>query len=526
MDFDLIIKKGMVIDGTGMPRSTIDIGIKDDKIVSLDKYTPDSNCPTIYAEEMIVTPGFIDIHSHSDFLWIAHPESTSKILDGVTTEICGNCGLSAFPLRGKVLERRSQGLAKYDIPITWQSAAEFYAMAENIQSSINRAFLVGHGNIRACAFEYEDRSPHPHEFYTMRKDLEEAMKAGAFGMSSGLIYPPGCYSTEDELSELCKVVGDYGGLYATHIRNEGDTLEEAIAEAIRIANRSGAKLQISHLKTSGNRNWHKIKNIKMILEHAIDEGIDVTCDRYPYIAAATDLDVILPHWVYEGGTEKQIQRLKNTQARKQIEEELSHMYDDNFWNGIVISSVYYDKNKWMEGKRISEIAMNLTTTPFDVVFNLLIEEDTRVDIFLFSMCEENLEKILSWDFVFIGSDSSVRADHGILSGGKPHPRSYGTFSRVLGRFCREKNLLSEEKAIWKMTGLPAQKVGLDKRGLIKKGYFADITIFDPARIIDKSTYTEPHQYSEGITYVIVNGQVIVRNGKHTGITNGRILRKS
>lgn len=264
----------------------------------------------------------------------------------------------------------------------------------------------------------------------------------------------------------------------------------------------------------------------MILEHAIDEGIDVTCDRYPYIAAATDLDVILPHWVYEGGTEKQIQRLKNTQARKQIEEELSHVYDDNFWNGIVISSVYYDKNKWMEGKRISEIAMNLTTTPFDVVFNLLIEEDTRVDIFLFSMCEENLEKILSWDFVFIGSDSSVRADHGILSGGKPHPRSYGTFSRVLGRFCREKNLLSEEKAIRKMTGLPAQKVGLDKRGLIKKGYFADITIFDPARITDKSTYTKPHQYSEGITYVIVNGQVIVRNGRHTGVTNGRILRKS
>lgn len=526
MDFDLIIKKGTVIDGTGMPRSTIDIGIKDGKIASLDKHIPDNSCPTICAEEMIVTPGFIDIHSHSDFLWIAHPDSTSKILDGVTTEICGNCGLSAFPLRGKVLERRSQGLAKYSIPITWQSAAEFYDMAEKIQSSVNRAFLVGHGNIRACAVEYDDRSPHPHEFHAMIKDLEEAMNAGAFGMSSGLIYPPGCYSTEDELSVLCKVVKDHGGLYATHIRNEGDKLEEAITEAIQIANRSGVKLQISHLKTSGSRNWHKINTIKTILDHAMDEGIDITCDRYPYTAAATDLDVILPHWVYEGGTEKQIQRLKDINIREQIGEETSHIYDDTFWDGIVISSVYYDKNKWMEGKSISEIAANLTASPLDVVFNLLIEEDTRVDIFLFSMCEENLEKILGWDFVFIGSDSSVRANHGILSGGKPHPRSYGTFSRVLGRFCREKKLLSEEKAIQKMTGLPAQKAGLDKRGLIKKGYFADITIFDPTKITDKSTYPQPHQYSEGIIYVIVNGHITVRNGRHTGVTNGRILRKS
>ncbi|MCF6158657.1 MAG: D-aminoacylase [wastewater metagenome] len=524
MNFDLLIKNGTVIDGTGMPKKIVDIGIKDEIITLIDCHIPGGTCPTIDADGMIVAPGFIDVHSHSDFLWLAHAGSDSKIFDGVTTELCGNCGLSAFPLRGKILKRRVQGLAKYNISIRWNSAEEFYDTAEKMKSSINRAFLVGHGNIRACVIDYESRSPDSHELFRMVSDLEEAMNAGAFGMSSGLIYPPGCYSTTAEISELCKVVKRYGGLYATHIRGEGDTLEEAITEAVEVSKHSGVKLQISHLKTSGSRNWHKVDRIQELLERALDEGVDVTCDRYPYTAAATDLDVILPHWVYEGGTEKQIRRLQDIHIRKQLIREVTHRYDDSFWNTIVISSVYYNKNKWMEGKSISEIATELKKSYLDTVFDLLIEEDTRVDIFLFSMCEENLGRILSWDFVFIGSDSAVRTRYGILGEGRPHPRSYGTFSRALGRFCRDMKLLPLEKTIQKMTGLPAQKIGLDRRGFIKEGYFADITIFDPEKINDKSTYTEPHQYSEGIEHVLVNGHVTVRNGKHTGITNGRILR--
>ncbi len=526
VDFDLIIKNGTVIDGTGIPRQNLDIAIKDDKIAFIDRHIPENKSYTIDATGRIVAPGFIDIHSHSDFLWLIRPESDSKILDGVTTEICGNCGLSAFPLRGKILERRTQGLSKYGIVPTWQSASEFYNTAERAKTSVNRAFLVGHGNIRACTMEYENREPDPYEFNQMRKDLEEAMEAGTFGMSSGLIYPPGCYALMDEIVEMCKVVASYGGLYATHIRNEGDTLENALSEAIEIAKRSGTKLQVSHLKTSGGKNWHKVKNIKEIIECARDEGVDVTGDRYPYIAAATDLDVILPHWVYEGGVEKQIQRLRDTNTRRRIAKEVSQGYDDAAWDGIMISSVHSGRNKWMEGKTISEIAVHIDKSPVETVFDLLIDEDTRVDIFLFSMCEENLEKILGWDFVFVGSDSSLRVNQGILAEGKPHPRSYGTFSRVLGRFCREKKLIPEEKAIRKMTGLPAQKVGLDRRGLIKERYFADITIFNPGKITDKSTFTEPHQYSEGVEYVIVNGKVTVQNGKHSGTTNGRILRKS
>ncbi len=508
-----------------MPRKFVDIGIKDGKIISMDQQISNNSCPTILAEDMIVAPGFIDIHSHSDFLWLASDGDNSKILDGVTTEICGNCGLSAFPLRGKILERRAQGLARYGIPITWKSAAEFYDMAEKVKSSVNRAFLVGHGNMRACTIGYEHRKPHPNELLQMVQDLKEAMDAGAFGMSSGLIYPPGCYSTSEEILEMCAIIKQYNGIYTTHIKNEGDTLEESITEAIEIAKQSGVKLQISHLKTSGSRNWHKVKSIKKIIDSAIHKEIDISCDRYPYTAAATDLNVILPQWVYEGGTEKQIERLKDKHIRGKIEKEASQLYDEIFWNTVIISGVYYNKNKWMEGKSISDLARILGKSYLGVVFDLLIEEDTRADIFLFSMCEENLEQILGWDFVCIGSDSSVRSNQGVLSNGKPHPRSYGTFSRVLGKFCREKKLLPEEKAIQKMTGMPALRIGLDRRGFIKEGYFADITIFDPARIKDKSTYTNPHQYSEGIEYVLVNGQITVQKGKHTGARNGRIIRK-
>ncbi len=526
MELDLIIKNGTVIDGTGLPKKNLDIGIKDDKIALIDPHICENNCPTIYANRMIVTPGFIDIHSHSDFLWLIRPESDSKVLDGVTTEVCGNCGLSAFPLRGKVLENRAKGLAKYHIALTWQSAAEFYDMAEKARSSINRAFLVGHGNIRACTLGYENRNPGPHELSSMIKDLEASMKAGAFGMSSGLIYPPGCYAAREEIIEMCKTVKSYDGFYATHMRNEGDSLEEALAEAIEVSKRSGARLQVSHLKTSGSLNWHKIKNIKTIIERALGEGVNITCDRYPYTAAATDLDALLPHWVYEGGTEVQIKRLQNASTRRQIAKEMLQMEGDTFWNEVMISSVYHEKNTWTIGKTILEISKELNKSPIETVLDLLIEEETRVDIFLFSMCEENLEDILGWDFVFIGSDSSLRANHGILSKGKPHPRSYGTFSRVLGKFCREKKLFPEEKAIQKMTSLPAQKIRLDKRGIIREGYFADITIFNPEKIIDKSTFTEPHQYSEGIEYVIVNGKITVNKGKHTGVTSGCILRKS
>ncbi|WP_347273344.1 D-aminoacylase [Candidatus Kuenenia sp.] len=526
LDLDLIIEKGLLIDGTGMPGKKMDVGIKGNKIEVIEDRISCNTCTRIDAEGMIVAPGFIDIHSHSDFLWLACRESESKILDGVTTEVCGNCGLSAFPLRGKLLERRRQGLSKYGIVPSWRSAQGFFDVAEGINSSVNRAFLVGHGNIRACAVGYDNRVATKAELSVMCKYLEEAMKAGAFGMSSGLVYPPGCYAEFDELVTMCNRVNEYGGLYATHVRNEGEDLENAIAEAIKVAEETGVNVQISHIKTMGQENWHKLEKVKALIAYAINTGVNVTCDRYPYTAAATDLDVILPAWVYDGGIEDQIQRLKDRAVRKRIAEEMSKGDEAPFWSDIVISSVSTQKNRWMTGKSIAEIAAIQKKPPLEEVLDLLIEEDTRVDIFLFNMSEKNLESILSWDFVCVGSDSSTRSGEGVLAEGNPHPRSYGTFSRILGKFCREKKLFSVEEAIRKMTGLPAQKAGLDQRGFIKEGYFADITIFNPETITDKSTFANPHQYSVGVEYVIVNGNVTVQKGKHSGIKSGKILRKT
>ncbi len=536
MQFDLVIKNGAVIDGTGSSHKNLDIGISGDKIVFMgnineartNKFvhaTP--QLQTIDTSGCIVAPGFIDIHSHSDFLWFVSPESESKVMDGVTTEICGNCGASPFPLFGQLLERKRDGFRKYGLDINWRTPEEFFDRAENTPSSINRGFLVGHGNIRACVLGYENRPASGwRELPKMKDMLKASLDAGALGMSSGLIYPPGCYAPMEELVELCKVVGGINKIYTSHIRNEGDELEQAIKEALFIARQSGVSLEISHIKTSGKQNWQKIGALFELINSARKEGVDVLCDRYPYIAAATDLDVVLPDWTYEGGHEQEIQRLKDQSTRKLIADEIMRRYpDEKFWESVVISTVHSNNNKCMEGKSIAQIAGEIKKSSIDTVFDILIEEQCRVWILLFSMCDENLEQILRWDFVMVGSDSSLRKTQGILSEGKPHPRSYGTFSRVLGRYCRDKKLFPLEKAIYKMTGLPAQRIKLDRRGILKEGYFADITIFDPNKITDCATYEEPHQYSKGIEYVIVNGKVTVENGKHTGVTNGTIIKR-
>ncbi len=535
---DLIIKNGVVVDGTGSSVKRLDIGVSGDKIVFMgnsDKATSNKQqvliaqrpSRVIDASGFIVSPGFIDIHSHSDFLWFLSPRSESKILDGVTTEICGNCGSSPFPLFGKLLERRREGFKKYGMDIDWRTPEEFFERAEKTPSSINRGFLVGHGNVRACVLGYENRSAlGGHELHRMEDMLKESLDAGALGMSSGLIYPPGCYATVKELVELCRIVGKSDKIYTSHIRDEGDELEDAVKEALIVGRESGVSLEISHIKTSGKQNWKKIGALFELISLARREGVDVLCDRYPYIAASTDLDVVLPDWVYEGDFEQEIKRLKDRHTRGLIADEVMGRYpDEGFWECVVISAVNNNQNKGLEGKSIAQIACERKKSPIDTVLDILIEEHCRVWILVFNMCEENLKQILRWDFVMVGSDSSLRKTQGILSEGKPHPRSYGTFSRLLGRYCRDMKLLPIEKAIYKITGMPAQKIKLEKRGILKEGYFADITIFNPEKITDCATYGEPHRYSKGIEYVIVNGEVTVEKGRHTGVSNGTIIRR-
>lgn len=525
-NFDLMIKNGHVIDGEGKTRRPLDIGIQGDKIVYIGNIDHTPDCDIIDATGCIVTPGFIDIHSHSDFFWLISPKSESKIYDGVTTEVCGNCGTSAFPLKGQLLENRKKGMGKFGLDIGWETASDFYKLAEEVPSSINRAFLVGHGNIRACVLGYVDREPDKCELVNMKKELQEAMEAGAFGMSSGLVYPPGCYAKTSELIELCKPVKAYNGIYTTHMRDEGDKIETALTETIDIARRSGVNTQISHIKTWGERNWGKIRKIERLLKAARSEGINISCDRYPYIASATDLDVILPRWVHEGGTVEEKKRLSTPSDRERIIKEMIHEgKDQKLWESIVISSVHNSERKNYEGKRVTEIAKSLKISPVEFVLDLLIVEDCRVAALFFNMSEENLDKILAWDFVMIGSDSSLRSTSGALNYGRPHPRTYGTFARVIRKYVNEKKLLSIENAIYKMTGLPAQKLGLKDRGILKEGFFGDIIILDQSKITEKATFTDPHNYSEGVKYVLVNGKLTIKDGRHMGVMNGKILRR-
>lgn len=526
LEFDIIIKNGILVDGTGNPKKIADIGIKSDKIVHIGSISSQSSRDFIDATGRIVSPGFIDIHSHSDFFWLVSPQSESKIYDGVTTEICGNCGLSAFPLKGQLLENRRKGFSKFGLEINWKSAEDFFKRANQTKSSINRGFLVGHGNIRASVMGYEDRQPDNDELAEMKIELRDAMESGAFGMSSGLVYPPGCYAKTSELIELCKTVRKYNGIYSTHMRDEGDEIEDALKETINISKESGVNTQVSHIKTWGKNNWWKIDNIKKLLEDARSEDINITCDRYPYIAAATDLDIILPRWVYEGGTKEEKKRLNDPLCRKRIAKEMEHKYSNQeFWGTITISSVFNKEKRSYEGKTIAEISKTLKTPPLEFVLDFLYQEDCRVSVIFFNMSEENLTRILKWKFVMIGSDSSLRSLTGTLNYGKPHPRSYGTFSRIIRKYVNETSVLSIEEAIHKMTGLPAQKLQLKDRGMLKEGCFADITIFDQETISEKATFAEPHNYSKGIKHVIVNGKITINDGKHEGTVNGAILKK-
>lgn len=528
MLYDIIIKNGCVIDGSSGNGEYLDIGIKGDEIVYSGKSDPKAYANHIIdASGCFVSPGFIDVHSHGDFFWAINPRSDSKIYDGVTTEICGNCGSSPFPLRGRLLEHRRAGFSKYNLDINWQSPDEFFRIAETRPGSINRGFLVGHGNLRACVVGYDNRPANKKDLETMKKDLVMALNAGAFGLSTGLAYPPGCYAPVEELIEMCRIVKGFGRIFTTHIRNEGDSLEESILEAVNIAKKTDIDLHISHLKTAGKRNWHKLDNIERILNQTQKEGVKVTADRYPYIASSTDLDAIFPKWVFEGGIDKEIERLKDKAIRNKIRDELTRdgKDTDEFWKGIMVSFVSHPHNKGLEGKIIWEIAKDRGKPSFDTVCDLLIEEDGRVDSLFFNMSEKNLERILRWDLVMIASDSSSRSINGPLSEGRPHPRSYGTFCRVLGMYCREKGLLTFEDAIYKMTGLPAKRFGIAKRGLLRPGYYADIVVFDGRRVKDMAEFHDPHRYSTGIMYVIVNGKVTIADGRHTGAMHGRILRR-
>jgi N-acyl-D-amino-acid deacylase len=522
--YDLLILNGHILDGTGNPWFRADVGIVDDGIEVIGKLAKEKADRKMNVEGQVVAPGFIDIHSHSDMPLLVDPRAESKIHQGVTTEVVGNCGSSAAPMNKAVKayrEKYSRNAVGDDFQFDWQTMADYLARLDRQGVAVNVAPHVGHGTIRHNVMGYEAREPTDSELGKMRRLVDAAMRDGAWGISSGLIYPPSVYAKTDELVELAKVSAKHGGLYASHIRGEGETLLDAVREAVEIGERSGAPVQIAHFKASGKEFWGRTKESHRLVEEARARGVDVTFDQYPYIASSTGLSSVLPHWAHEGGAEKMMERLRDPEIRKRLE---SERRSDRDWSEIMV--VYVKNNPKYIGKRITEIAEMEGKKPADAAYDLLLAEDTQVQTVMFGLGEDDVRYVMRSPYMMVGSDGSAVSPKGILGRGQPHPRYYGTFPRVLGHYARDEGIITLQEAVRKMTSAPAQKMGFKDRGLLREGYKADITVFDPSKVKDEATFTDPHRFASGIPYVLVNGTVVISKGKQTSALPGKTLRKS
>lgn len=497
MDYDIKIMNGLVLDGSGNDAIRCDIGVNNSLITKMGDLSAQTAEKTIDATGCIVCPGFIDAHSHSDTYLLIEPSAASKIYQGITTEVCGNCGASAAPLNGSY-KMPSDWLDKeYAKP--WKTVADYRERYAEAQPAINVALLIGHNTLHAGICGYEPRAATSDEMQHMKKELEKALDEGAIGLSSGLAYPPGSAVPREEIIELSRVVARHGGLYTTHMRSESNQLLEAIDEAIDIAERSGARLQISHLKASGSANWGKID---AAFEKIRDAGsrIEIGSDRYPYTAGCTDLDILLPQWATYGGRDAILARLRDPETRKQLRSE----YDDqpaDYWDNVMVGSTQYEEFKV---KYLPEVSESLGMETVDAFLHLIDTDDLKTGGIFFSMSEDNMWRVLAEPYVSLGSDGSMRAPWGPLSHDHPHPRAYGSHTKFL-RAALDGKTVPLPEAIYKMTGLPAEQFNLKKRGFLKKGYAADIIVFNPETIKENTTYADPHQLSGGMQHVIVNG---------------------
>ncbi len=522
--FDIIIRNGSILDGLGNPASNFDLGIIGNRIVVIDDLSSASADRIIDATGLAVTPGFIDIHTHTDIELIVNPRGESKIRQGITTEIGGNCGSSPFPMTEEDrVESAERWLTQYGFEADWNNITGFYNTLKQKGIGLNYGSFTGHGDLRAAVIGRNDIQPTKDQLFLMRSLLEKSIEHGSLGLSTGLEYSPGSYAKTEELIELCRTVSKHNGVYATHMRNEDDHIEEALEEALRICRETGVSTQISHLKVCNKNNWPKVPYILEMLDNAA-AILPVKADRYPYDAWGTGLSSMLPLWSRQGSTEDVLARLKD---HSQLDGIAAYAEDRarriGGWGRLLISNCKTEANKTWEGKSIQECAEEAAMPPFDFVRNLLIEDRTNVGIVGFAMNEENLKAFLKSPHVMVGSDGSTAATYGALYKGKPHPRYYGTFPRVLGRYVRDEKTLDLPEAIKMMTSMPAEKLNLKQRGSLRKGNFADITIFNPATVIDNATFADPHQYPTGIDYVIVNGKVIIDHGEHSGVLAGQLI---
>jgi N-acyl-D-amino-acid deacylase len=486
--FDLVIRHGLVVDGTGAPAFPADVAIAGDRIAAVGEVLGES-ARTIDASGLVVAPGFIDVHTHDDLAVLSTPAVDFKVRQGVTTDVVGNCGIGAAPASEAFMDFYRAALGAILGPVgdaLWSTTDEYYRAVEQAGPSLNVASFVPHGTLRLLAMGMEQRPPAPAEMASMKEMLAQGMKAGALGLSTGLIYPPGMFSTTEELIELGRVAGEHGGIYASHIRDEGDGMLDAVAEALRIGEEGGVPVEVSHHKSMLERNWGRVEQSLHLIDEARARGLDATVDVYPYTAGSTYLAALAGRGDEMTGTELLVVSVKH-----------QHEY---------------------EGMTLAEIAQRMGLPLREAALRLLQEEENAVVVVIFGMSEDDVQRVMRYEHAMFGSDGLPSPT------GKPHPRLYGTFPRVLGRYVREQRLFSLEEAVCKMTSLPARKHHLRERGELRPGYFADLCLFDPETVVDRGTYQEPRQYPDGIPYVVVNGVLVVDGGVHTGAHAGRVLR--
>ncbi len=524
----MLIKNGRIIDGTGAAGFSADLLVKDGKIAAIGTIDQPAD-KVIDAAGLVVAPGFIDTHSHSDLDVLLRPQVLPKIMQGITTELLGQDGVSMAPLPTQYISSWRKNLAGLDgdteqIDWTYETTENYLKMIEAAKPGLNEMYLVPHGNIRMEAMGLDNRLPTEEEIEKMKAITRREMEAGAMGLSTGLIYIPCAYSESREIIEMCKVVAEYDGVFVIHQRSEADTILDSMKEVIEIGRKSGVKVHWSHFKVCGKQNWDKIDAVLELLDEAKKEGITVSFDQYPYVAGSTMMGAILPPWVHDGGTNKAVERLADPELRKKMVHDMENGIPgwDNFvdfagFENIYVTSVKTEKNADAVGLSIVELAEKRGVDPYTAAFDLLMEEENAVGMVDFYGTEEHVKR-------FMMRPEMNACTDGLLCPGKPHPRLYGSFVRILGKYVREEKLMSLEEGVHKMTGKPASVLSLKDRGTLTVGNWADITIFDPETVIDKGTFTDPIQFPEGIAYVIVNGEVAVDHGKHTGALNGQVVR--
>jgi len=529
--YDLVIRGGTVYDGSGSPGFVGDVAINGDVIAAIGDLGKARGRTEIDAAGLAVAPGFINMMSWANASLIEDGRSQSDIRQGVTLEVMGE-GSSMGPLTDAMKEERlrRQGDIKYDIE--WTTLDGYLRFLERRGVSPNVASFIGAATPREYVIGYDDRPPTPEELEEMRALVRTAMEEGALGVASALIYPPGSFASTDELIELAKVAAEYDGIYISHVRNEGSHLPEAVAELIEIARAAGIRAEIYHFKASGKKNWPLFSEAVAEVEEARAEGLHITADVYPYAASATGLNASMPQWVQEGGFEASLVRLADPATRKRIARQM--LEDSDSWansylgagspDNILLVGFKSEALKPLTGKTLAEVAEMRGTPPEYTAMDLIVEDQSRIGTIYFSQSEDVVRRAIALPWVSFCSDAGSLAPEGVFLKSNPHPRAYGAFARILGKYVRDEGVIPLEEAIRKLTSLPADNLALDRRGRLVEGYFADVAIFDPATIRDNATFVEPHQYATGMVYVLVNGVQVLADGEHTGATPGRVVR--